>query len=56
MKDSANPYSEGLSYLDWMKENNLKTIEECNKFLNKLSIITEEQKEHVKNELKLIIK
>jgi glutamyl/glutaminyl-tRNA synthetase len=54
--DFSSPYTPNLSYADWMNHNDLTTIEDCNKFLNKLSIITEEQKEHVKNELKLIIK
>jgi glutamyl/glutaminyl-tRNA synthetase len=54
--DFSSPYTPNLSYADWMNHNDLTTIEDCNTFLDMLSNITEEQKEHVKNELKLIIK
>lgn len=54
--DFSSPYTPNLSYADWMIHNGLVTIEDCDTFLDMLTNITEEQKQHVKNELKLIIK
>ncbi len=53
--DTKNPFTPGLSYADWLKDNKLKTLEDVVKFVDKLDL-TEEQKEFVKNDVKHVIK
>jgi hypothetical protein len=52
--DTKNPFTPGLSYVEWLKENKLKTHEDVVKFVDKLDL-SKEEKEFVKKDIKHII-